>query len=360
MAMSGGVDSATAAMLLVRQGYEVIGATMCFSAFSEDAPDINRRRPSCCDLSGIEDARKTANSLGIRHYVFNFAKALEQEVIKDFCHQYLSGRTPNPCVKCNRFLKFGLLFKKAVGLSCDYLATGHYARITRNPLTKEFLLRKGRDKKKDQSYFLYALDKSVLSRVLFPLGDYTKEEARAEAGRFKLPVAEKPASQEICFVPSDDYRKFILNHIKQKIMPGAFRHIDGRVLGEHKGLPFYTIGQRRNLGVGGGYRAPLYVIKIDSASNSIILGEEKHLYSRGLIASNLNWLSKSLPKKTVAIKAKIRYNHQEIKSRLIPIRKDSVRVEFSLPQRAVTPGQSVVFYSKDIVLGGGIIRESVN
>lgn len=359
VAMSGGVDSAVAALLLVRQGCEVIGATMCFSAFGEEVSNINRRRPSCCDLSGIEDARKTANFLGIRHYVFNFAKALEQEVIKDFCLEYLGGRTPNPCVKCNRFLKFGLLLKKARALSCDYLATGHYARITRNPSTKGFLLRKGRDIKKDQSYFLYALDKGALNNVLFPLGDYTKEEVRAEAARFKLPVAEKPASQEICFIPSDDYRKFILKYINQKITPGLFRHIDGRILGEHKGLPFYTIGQRRNLGAGGGHKTPLYVIKIDNASNSIILGGKEHTYSQGLIANNLNFLTKVDAKKIIAIKTKIRYNHQEVKSRLIPINKESARVEFSLPQRAVTPGQSAVFYSKDTVLGGGIIRESI-
>lgn len=356
VAMSGGVDSAVAAAILVKKGYEVIGATMCFSLPESEE---NRKKPSCCGISGIEDARKSAEALGIKHYVFNFSNALQEKVVKNFLSEYLAGRTPNPCVRCNQFLKFDALFKKSKELSCDYLATGHYARITRYLLSKKYYLKKGRDEKKDQSYFLYAIKKDILPYVLFPLGGYTKEGVRIIAAKYKLIVAKKPASQEICFVP-DDYRSFIATYLKDDIKPGPIFHLDGRLLGEHKGIAFYTIGQRRLLGAGCGHKDALYVVRLDRAKNAVILAEEKHLCSQGLIATNINMLTPFKSKKTIAIKAKIRYNHREVKSRLIPIHKDSVRVEFDCPQRAVTPGQSVVFYKGDVVLGGGIIRESIN
>lgn len=352
--MSGGVDSAVAAAILVKQGHEVIGATMCFS-LPETVDE--KKKPSCCGISGIEDARKTARILGIKHYVFGMGGELEEKVIKNFCAEYLAGRTPNPCVRCNQFLKFNLLFKKAKELSCDYLATGHYVRLVYNGLKRQYLFKKAKDTKKDQSYFLYAIKKEILPHLLFPLGGYTKEETRILARKFNLPVSNKPGSQEICFIPNDDYRGFIIERLGAKITPGPLLHIDGRVLGKHQGIPFYTIGQRKALG--GGNKAPLYVVKIDSAQNAIILAGDKHVYAKALIADNLNFLTSFSLEKIIAISVKIRYNQQDVKSRLIPINKESVRVEFSLPQRAVTPGQSVVFYSKSTVLGGGIIRESI-
>lgn len=362
VAMSGGVDSAVAAALLKKRGYEVIGVTMCFSAYSGSASDGNlldkdRKRPSCCDLSGIEDARKIAHILGIRHYVLNFSRLLKEKVIKNFCREYMDGRTPNPCVRCNQFLKFEALFKKAKEISCAYLATGHYAKIVYSNRKRKYLLKRGVDKKKDQSYFLYSIKKDILPYLFFPLGDYRKEQVRSIARNFKLPVSNKPASQEICFVPTKDYRIFLTEHIKTGIRPGPLMHIDGRVLGKHRGIPFYTIGQRKALG--GGNRTPLYVIKIDRAKNTIILGERKYTYSQGLIASHLNFLSIDNLKKTIALRVKIRYNHQEVKARLIPINRGSIRIEFSLSQLAVTPGQSVVFYDQDVVVGGGIITESL-
>ena len=373
VAMSGGVDSATAAALLQKQGYEIIGATMCFSAagargsygqgsasgghlFDEESID-NRKKPSCCGMQGIEDARKTAHALGIKHYVFSFGRALEEKIIKNFCAEYLAGRTPNPCVRCNQFLKFDLLFKKAMVLSCDYLATGHYVKLSYNRRARQYLLKKAKDIKKDQSYFLYVIKKETLPYLLFPLGNYTKEEVRLLAHNFNLPVSNKLSSQEICFIPNDNYRSFISERIERDIRPGPLIHIDGRVLGEHQGIPFYTIGQRKALG--GGNRMPLYVIRIDNRENTIILGEQKHTYAKALIADNLNFLTQLPPKKIIAIDTKIRYNHREVKSRLIPINADMVKIEFSISQRAVTPGQSVVFYQKDAVLGGGIIRESI-
>lgn len=355
VAMSGGVDSATAAALLQKQGYEIIGATMCFSL--PESVD-SRKKPSCCGIQGIEDATKTAHVLGIKHYVFSFGHALEEKIIKNFSAEYLAGRTPNPCVRCNQFLKFDLLFKKAMALSCDYLATGHYVKLPYNRKARQYLLKKAKDTRKDQSYFLYAIKKETLPFLLFPLGNYTKEEVRLLAHNFNLPVSHKLSSQEICFIPNDNYRSFIGERLGQGIRPGPLIHIDGRVLGEHQGIPFYTIGQRKALG--GGNRMPLYVVRIDNRENTIILGEQKHTYAQALIADNLNFLTQLPPKKIIAIDAKIRYNHQEVKSRLIPINADAVRIEFSISQRAVTPGQSVVFYQKDTVLGGGIIRESIN
>ncbi|PIQ88910.1 MAG: tRNA 2-thiouridine(34) synthase MnmA [Candidatus Omnitrophica bacterium CG11_big_fil_rev_8_21_14_0_20_42_13] len=358
VAMSGGVDSAVGAALLKRRGYEVIGMTMCFgSSFGGNLSEKEKKRPSCCDISGVEDARRVAQALGIRHYVSNFANNLYNKVIKNFCAEYLAGRTPNPCVRCNQFLKFEHLIKKALALSCDYLATGHYAKVQYSGQRRMYLLKKGRDNKKDQSYFLYAVKREVLSRLLFPLGVYTKDEVRQKARDFNLPVSDKAESQEICFVPDNDYRGFIAGISGRDIRPGDFFHVDGRHLGRHKGVAFYTIGQRKALC--SGQKRPLYVIKIDAAKNTVILGEENYLYSQGLIAKDVNFLSLQAPKKIIAINAKIRYNHQEVKSRLIPINSDSVRIEFTSPQRAVAPGQSVVFYGGSVVLGGGIISEVI-
>ncbi len=362
VAMSGGVDSSVAAALLKKDGFEVIGVTMCFNI-----PQGRRKGASCCGIEGIEDAKRVAAILDIPHYVLNFAKVLEEKIIDNFCAEYLLGRTPNPCVRCNQFLKFDSLFKKAKELNADYLATGHYAKVVYSRAKKRFLLKKGKDKKKEQSYFLYAIKKEVLPFVLFPLGDFAKVEVRKIAHSCKLQIANKPGSQEICFVNAN-YRDFIRDRLIQMknapacrqagitanlIKPGPIVDTKGNYLGEHKGIAFYTIGQREGLGIALGFRA--YITKIDVRKNEIIVGRNEDLYSRGLIAKDLNFISIDSPKRKLVVKTKIRYNHQEIKSLLVPISERKVRVEFVLPQRAITPGQSAVFYQNDTVVGGGII-----
>ncbi|MDD5166890.1 MAG: tRNA 2-thiouridine(34) synthase MnmA, partial [Candidatus Omnitrophica bacterium] len=260
VAMSGGVDSAVAAALLKNQGYEVIGMTMCFNL-----GDSSGKRPGCCSLQGIEDARRVAHKLGIRHYVVNMQSVLNEWVIKDFCREYFLGRTPNPCVRCNQYIKFGALLKKALSLDAQFLATGHYAKIIE---TKQgYRLKKARDLFKDQSYFLYRLTQAQLKHALFPLGNYTKEETRELARRFGLAVADKLGSQEICFLPDDDYRRFLKTHIKKEIKPGSVVDKEANILGQHKGIAFYTIGQREGLGIARGY--PIYITKIDPKNNRI-------------------------------------------------------------------------------------------
>lgn len=352
VAMSGGVDSSVAAALLKKDGFEVIGATMCFNL-----PSGRKSGSSCCGIEGIEDAKRVAGILDIPHYVLNFGKILEEKVINNFCEEYISGRTPNPCVRCNQFLKFDELFKKAKKLDADYLATGHYARVIYNRKNKRFILKKGKDSKKEQSYFLYSINKEVLPYILMPLGDFTKEEVRRTAKSFKLQIADKPGSQEICFIPNDDYRLFLKSRLSERYFkPGPIKDIQGKTLGEHKGVAFYTLGQRQGLGIAMGY--PAYIVKIDAKNNLIVLGKEKELYSSGLTANNLNFISINFPKRRLVVKTKIRYNHKETESVLTVLNKKSVKIEFTIPQRAVTPGQSVVFYDKDVVLGGGIIERS--
>lgn len=371
--MSGGVDSSVAAAILKQQGYEVIGITMCFG--TKVGVSVSAKRPLCCGPEQIEDARRVANALKIKHYALSFSKDLERYVIKNFLDEYSAGRTPNPCVRCNRFIKFGTLLKKARSLEAQFLATGHYARIEFNRKLAVYLLKKGRDKTKDQSYFLYSIEPKVLAFILMPLAKYTKVEVRKLAKKFNLPVADKPASQEICFVTDADYRGFLqgrlspleskpltgLMHIKKKIKPGLIVDKKGKVLGEHKGIAFYTIGQRQGLGVA--YKEPLYIIDIDSATNTITLGAKQETYVNGLIASELNFLY-PLVSRRLDVKAKIRYNQQEIKARLRLFdsapkhgsKALSAEVIFSQPVNSVARGQSVVFYQSDIVIGGGIIK----
>ncbi|MFH1889226.1 MAG: tRNA 2-thiouridine(34) synthase MnmA [Candidatus Omnitrophota bacterium] len=352
VAMSGGVDSSVAAGLLKSDGYDVIGITICFNL-----PDSARRRPSCCGIQGIEDAKRVAYKLGIKHYVLNFKKVLKDKVIKEFCREYLKGRTPNPCVRCNQYIKFDALLKKAISLGAGYLATGHYARVKRTPnselRTPDFLLRKAKDKNKDQSYFLYRLGQSQLKHILFPLGDYTKEEVRKMAREFALPVADKLASQEICFLPDTDYRTFLKTQGKKYLNPGLIVDKDNNVLGRHKGVAFYTIGQREGLGIARGY--PVYVTKIDPRANSITVGREEDVYAEEFTVRDTHFIL-SPPKKKVALKVRIRYNHPEAPARVI-FSGHKIRVRFKEPQFAVTPGQSAVFYDKDTVLGGGIINK---
>jgi tRNA-specific 2-thiouridylase len=347
--MSGGVDSSVAAALLVRKGFEVIGITMCFNL-----PEPRGKKPSCCGREGIEDARRVAHKLGIRHYVLNMRKALAEKVIKNFCQEYLKGRTPNPCVRCNQYLKFGLLLEKALSLGATYLASGHYARIVKK--REGYCLAKAKDSLKDQSYFLYRLNQRQLGHIIFPLAGYKKEEVRYLAKRFNLAVAAKPGSQEICFLPDQkDYRSFLEKQLKGPIKRGIIVDKQGNVLGEHKGIPFYTVGQRQGLGIARGY--PAYISGIDYKGNKITLGNKDEACAREFLIKDAHFIT-AWPKKKVALLAKIRYNHKEAPARIEKYGR-GFKVEFLSPQFAITPGQSAVFYVKNIVLGGGIIDKTL-
>jgi len=345
IAMSGGVDSSVAAALLKEQGYEVIGITMCFNL-----TDSGGRRPLCCGPQGIEDARRVAHKLNIRHYVLNMQKALAEHVIKDFCQEYVKGRTPNPCVRCNQFLKFDILLKKAIALEAKFLATGHYARVIKRG--RYYQLKKARDLFKDQSYFLYRLNQKQLKHILFPLADYTKNEVRKLAREFNLSVADKLASQEICFLPSADYRAFLKSHIPLAITPGLIVDKQGNMLGRHRGIAFYTIGQRQGLGIAKGY--PLYITGIDPKNNQITVGNKEDAKKREFLVKETHFISEPIKKKVV-VRVRIRYNHKEVPAEVLPI-KNKMAVKFRKAEFAVTPGQSAVFYDRDVVLGGGIIE----
>lgn len=352
VAMSGGVDSSVAAALLKDKGYDVVGMTMCFNL-----PDVKRRRPHCCSPQDMEDAKKVCRILGIRHYTMNMGQQLEERVIKDFCSQYLKGYTPNPCVICNRFVKFEALLKRAQLINARYFATGHYAKVNYSPKIKKFQLKKSKDSNKDQSYFLYRLTQRQLSHSLMPLGDLTKPKVRLLAKKFKLPVAEKRGSQEICFLPQDDYREFLKTHInKHDIKSGPIVDKNGKILGKHRGIAFYTIGQRKGLGIAAG--KPLHVLKIDSKANRIIVGDKGDLLSFGLIAKSIHFIAQKITKKA-SIKVKIRYNHPEAQATLTPLESGRIKILFKEPQMSVTPGQSAVFYKNNIVLGGGIIERGI-
>ena len=348
VAMSGGVDSSVAAALLKEQGFEVIGLTMCFNLAEKEGS-----KPSCCGLAGIEDARRVAQILGIRHYVINLNKDFSRKVIQNFYQEYLSGRTPNPCVRCNQFIKFGILLKRAVNLGVQFLATGHYARIVKSP--QGYLLKKAKDLKKDQSYFLYRLTQAQLKHIIFPLGSLTKPKVREIAADFGLKIAEKQDSQEICFLPDGKYADFICAGGQGGVKPGNFVDNFGNILGAHRGIVFYTIGQRHGLRISAKY--PLYVTGINVQDNLVRVGRRQEAYQREFIIKEGHFLNHP-PKKKVEIKVRIRYNHQEAFATVYPD-KDKLRVVFRQPQFAVTPGQSAVFYDKDTVRGGGKIQKVV-
>lgn len=343
--MSGGVDSSVAAFLLREQGYEVVGVTMCLGVDSKES-----KKPKCCGPQAIDDAKKICDKLKIPHYVIDFSRDLQEKVIKKFVSEYSKGRTPNPCVDCNRYLKFGTLFKKAAALGFDFLATGHYARIDLS--NNKYILKRPKDKMKDQTYFLYCIRKGALKSILFPLADYTKGEVREVARKIRLPIAEKPQSQDICFIPRGGHREFLSSRVRS-VQSGPVMDIKGDVLGRHKGIVFYTIGQREGLGIAKG--KPLYVVSIDSQKNQIVLGEKAYLKARGLIASDLNLFVEELPQR---VYAKIRYSHPQAKCTVF--HKDGmIKLIFQQAQEAVTSGQSVVLYDNDTVVGGGVIREAL-
>ncbi|MEN3001311.1 MAG: tRNA 2-thiouridine(34) synthase MnmA [Armatimonadota bacterium] len=353
VAMSGGVDSSVAAALLQKRGYEVIGVTM--QIWQESHPDP--RYGGCCSLGAVEDARRVARRLGIPHYVLNFRRLFADTVIRDFVHEYRSGRTPNPCVQCNRFVKFDALLKKADELGCDYIATGHYARVRFNSRTGRWNLLRARDKQKDQSYVLYMLSQEQLERVLFPLGVMpSKEETRRIAAEMGLWTAHKPDSQEICFVAhAGGYHQFLREITPDAFQPGEIRDVHGRVLGTHNGIALYTVGQRRRLNIFS--PVPLYVLRILPEENAIIVGTEDQLYEREMFVEQVVWSSIPALEKPLKVMAKIRYHAPIVPAWVYPSETpDTVHVVFDQPVRAITPGQLAVFYRGETVVGGGVIR----
>ena len=348
VAMSGGVDSSVAAALLIEQGWAPIGVTMSLYCSAKGSDR------SCCSAEAAIDAQKVAAKLGIPHYVVNFKSEFEQTVIQNFIDEYKNGRTPNPCVRCNQFLKFDLLMRKARELGAEYVATGHYARIEQTRNTKneirnnEYKLLKGKDPKKDQSYFLYRLTQEQLAHTLFPLGEMTKDEVRAKARALGLTVAEKKESQEICFIEDDDYARFIREKVPEAVKPGPILDSAGHKVGEHEGIAFYTIGQRKGIGA---HREPRYVIGLDQARNAVIIGTKEETYGTVLTASDVTFISGHPGQ----IEGKIRYNAKAAKATISELENGMVKVSFAEPQLAITPGQSVVFYQGEEVIGGGII-----
>jgi len=338
VAMSGGVDSSVAAALLKEKGYDVIGVTM------QLWPD-NGRSDGCCSLSAVEDARRVAAQLKIPYYVLNFRDIFKKHVINNFISEYNRGRTPNPCVVCNERIKFDALLKKAKALGARYLATGHYARIVKE--RGGYSLKKGRDPEKDQSYFLYPLSQKALSMTLFPLGDMTKSEVRDIARSLGLKVADKKESQEICFVEGS--YKGLFNPKEGDIVDRS-----GKLVGKHKGYQLYTVGQRRGLGISG--EKPSYVVKIDPKRNKITVGNKGDVYGDDLLAGKLNLFNTGLISRPITVKARIRYKSPAAEAKLMPLNKGKLRVMFKSPQFAITPGQSIVFYKGNKVLGGGIIE----
>lgn len=346
VAMSGGVDSAVAAALLVRHGYEVIGVTMrLWTIASPDAP-LHQR--GCCSVDDSEDARQVCQVLNIPHYVLNLEDDFRRHVVEYFCREYESGRTPNPCLACNDQIKFRIMLSKALALEADYLATGHYVRSIRNEEGHE--LRQAADAGKDQSYVLYMLKQRELSRLLFPIGEYTKAEVRRMAAEFGLPVADKPDSADICFIPGGDYRAFISEYVTAE--PGDIVDSSGRALGRHNGIAGYTVGQRRGLGIAGD--RPMYVLQVRAGDNTVVVGSEEELMVDVIQAQSLSFVAGEAPIGPVRVEVKARYRSGTAPA-VLTVTGDEGVIALERPLRAVTPGQAVVFYHGDMVLGGGII-----
>lgn len=382
-AMSGGVDSSVAAALLKKQGYEVIGIFM--KLWSDEASETDMVRENiCCSIEAATAARAVAQTLKIPFYVVNFADAFKKTVVDYYIKEYDAGRTPNPCVICNRDIKGEVLMQKVLELDADFLATGHYVRINQKSKVpsaiasealradknkndkskikkekKEYQLLKSKDKNKDQSYFLWTLTQEKLSKLLFPIGEYTKPEVRKMASKLGLPTAERRESQGICFIPDRDVCGFLRRHAKKLTKSGPIIDVNGKKIGLHDGLINYTIGQRQRLGLGG--PKAYYVLSLDSKKNRLIVGDETDLYQKSLIATNLNWQSSkaNINDRKLHLTATIRYGHPDEECAIEDLAPDKIKVIFAKPQRAITPGQSIVFYHDKEMLGGGIIKESL-
>ena len=350
IAMSGGVDSSVAALLMKEKGYDCIGVTM--KLFNNEQAGISKEK-SCCSLDDVEDARAVARKLDIPYYVFNFSDNFEKNVIERFIEAYHNGRTPNPCIDCNRYIKFKKLFLRMKELSMDYVVTGHYARIAYDEKSGRYLLKKGIDDSKDQSYVLYSLTQEQLSHTLLPLGELEKSEVRRIAEENGFINADKPDSQDICFVPDGNYASFIEKHTGKASPHGNFLSTGGDVMGEHMGIIHYTIGQRKGLGIAAG--RPVYVCDIRPEDNTVILGENDDLFSSTLVAGDINLISCESIVEPIRIKAKIRYRQPAQPAEAV-IKNGKLYVTFDEPQRAITKGQAVVLYDGDIVVGGGVIE----
>ena len=346
VAMSGGVDSSVAAALLAEQGHDVIGLSM------QLYPQNGSQFGSCCTLDDLHDARRVATTLGFPHYILNLEERFNDTVISNFVHEYASGRTPLPCAHCNSDLKFSTLLQRARGLGSDSVATGHYARIDRSPAGR-WLLKRSVDRDKDQSYFLFSLTQDQLAGAIFPVGSLSKPAVRAEARRLGLTVADKADSQEICFVPDGDYAAFVASRTADS-RGGAILDEQGRALATHGGVHRFTIGQRKGLGISTG--TPLYVVKIDADSGDVTVGPRSSLERTSLRASDVNWVSTDAPSDWLRVSAQIRHRHRAAAGRVRALDERRAEFEFDDPQAAVTPGQAVVFYDDDLVIGGGWIE----
>ena len=343
LGMSGGVDSSVSAVLLREQGYEVIGTTLELFAGS-----------SCCNINTYLDAKNVCNSIGLTHFTYNYKEEFRKYVIEDFINCYANCKTPNPCIECNKYMKFGAMWEKAKELGCDYIATGHYAKTEYSEEYKRWVLKKSRAGKKDQSYVLWNIPKDLIEHVLFPLADFEeKEQIREIAREHNLKVANKPDSEDICFIPDGNYKKFLENNSDIRPKQGNIVNLKGEVLGKHTGLYNYTIGQRKGLGIS--YKVPLFVLGFNSNKNEVIVGEESELYKKEITVADINLLLVDEINKEMEVEVKTRYSAKSAKAKIAQ-ENDKIKVVFDEPQRALTPGQSAVFYVGDIVLGGGKIK----
>lgn len=355
VAMSGGVDSSVAALLLKEQGYNCIGITMKLWDYDRVGGNINHDS-GCCSLDSINDARHVCAKIGIPHYVLNFSSDFHNGVVDDFITEYMAGRTPNPCVQCNIKIKWKTLIDKSRELGADYIATGHYARVAYNESTDRYELYRGNDGNKDQSYALWGISQENLKRTLFPLGELSKPEVRKIAEKYGLRTAEKGESMEICFIPDNNYNRFlkqVVPELDKNVANGDLINSRGERLGTHSGYPFFTIGQRR--GIGKGFGKPMYVLETDPKKNFVVIGEENELYAKELIAKKVNFISITGTNGGVRGKVKIRYRDKGSMATIYTVDETHVRIVFDHPQKAITPGQSAVFYDGDRVLGGGVI-----